>query len=247
MKSKLPFFLLLALMVLPACSSSPGDDDDSASDDDDAAGDDDDATGDDDDSAGDDDDATGDDDDATGDDDDASGDDDDSAGSECDDMLLADALGTLGSWPNVLSCGHSFSTSTESDTLRFAISFLPPEEQEMTVGMTWTQSFSGGPAADETPGVLEVQTGKRLTNWDCNDALEPGQDPVVDSRWDPLTGSATLSVTELTGAMFPGGPMTFVGEMTWTDVTVELRGSPGTSCALPDGAIPDLAFGWLAG
>jgi len=240
MKILTSLHLLHALLLLGSLSAcGPATDDDDSSDDDDAA-DDDDATDDDDDSSGDDDDSSGDDDDSTGDDDDSTGD-------GCDDPTLEWTLLSLGSWGAQFSCGHSLYTSTIPDSFRLGAWFNPPSSSVPSVGLTWSQYWGSTAASDEVPGGFEIQTGTNLSHYDCNDAIDPEMKPVVAQHWDPIAGSATMSVTALTGAAWPGGPMTFTGDVSIQGVVVELQGSPGTTCAVPDTVFTDLGLGWLPG
>ena len=227
-------------------------DDDDQADDDDVADDDDQAddydSSDDDDAADDDD--VADDDDSGADDDDSSSpaDDDDATPPPpvCDDAVLEAALSTLGSWPIQISCGHSFYTGTAADTFRLGMSFSVPSVPE-TVGMTWSQSFDGAPLPDLVTGIFEVQAGANLTVNDCNDALDPFNQPVVAQQWDPIAGTATMTVDVVNGEAWPGGPLLFDGSVTVSSVTVELAGSPGTVCELPDTTWTGLSLGWLPG
>ena len=41
--------------------------------------------------------------------------------------------------------------------------------------------------------------------------------------------------------------MTFQGTVFWSGVVVELEGSPGTTCSVPDATWSNLSLGWLAG
>jgi hypothetical protein len=95
--------------------------------------------------------------------------------------------------------------------------------------------------------MFEVQTGTNLTYYDCNDAFDPNMEPVVTQQWDPIFGSATMEVTALGTEKWSGGPWTFTGSVTVTGVVVELAGSPGTTCTLPDAVFTGLGLGWLPG
>jgi hypothetical protein len=235
MKFIIPLRILLALLLfgaVSACGPQVDDDDDSSGDDDDATGDDDD-----------------DDDSADDDDDDATGDDDDSSPpvGACDDPALEAALQTLGAWGSQFSCSYSLFTSTQPDNFRLAASFNPPSSPGPTVGANWTQSFGGTASSTDVQGVFEVQTGTSLSHYDCNDAIEPGMEPVVAQQWSPISGVAAMFVTALNGEAWPGGPMTFTGDVAITGVVVELNGSPGTTCTVPNTVFTGLSLGWLPG
>ncbi len=251
---------LLAAALLVGCPA-PGsldddddlarvtDDDDATTDDDDVANDDDSTTADDDDStADDDDDSTADDDDVAN-DDDSIGDDDDSTPPvpTCDDVALEPALATVQSWPRTQSCSYFFSTADAANTFRVGVVFQVGSSVTPTVGMTFSLPFDGSTLSDQVPGSLEVQAGTQLSNLDCNDAIIPGNEPSVTQQWNPIAGTAVMSVDQLTGEAWPGGPMTFQGTVFWSGVVVELEGSPGTTCSVPDATWASLALGWLAG
>jgi hypothetical protein len=245
----IPLRILLALLLLgslSACGPQVDDDDDSANDDDDATDDDDDSADDDDDDSADDDDDSADDDD---DDDSADDDDDDSSPpvTSCDDPALEAALQTLGAWGSQISCSYSLFTSTQPDNFRLAASFYPPSIPGPTVGANWTQSFGSTALSTDVSGIFEVQTGTSLSHYDCNDAIVPGLVPVVAQQWDPISGVATMSVTALNGEAWSGGPMMFTGDVAVVGVVVELEGSPGTTCTVPNTTFTGLNLGWLPG
>jgi hypothetical protein len=259
MKFIIPLRILLALLLfgaMSACGPQVDDDDDSSGDDDDDSTDDDDDDDDsaddddDDDSADDDDDSADDDDDSADDDDDDSIDDDDDSSppvASCDDPSLEAALQTLGAWGSQFSCSYSLFTSTQPDNFRLAASFNPPSSPGPTVGANWTQSFGSTASSTDVPGIFEVQTGTSLSHYDCNDAIVPGMEPVVAQQWNPISGVATMSVTALNGVAWPGGPMAFTGDVAITGVVVELDGSPGTTCTVPNTVFTGLSLGWLPG
>ncbi|HCP44825.1 MAG TPA: hypothetical protein DIU15_02175, partial [Deltaproteobacteria bacterium] len=180
-------------------------------------------------------------------DDDDTGDDDDSATIlACDDALLEAALVSLGTWPQQSSCSTSFSTATTSDDFRLAANFTGASSNPV-VGMTWSLSFDGTALPDLVSGSLEVQTGSSLSVNDCNDALDPHNQPAVTQQWDPIAGSATMSVTEVFTPGWVGGPTPFNGSVELNSVIVELSGSPGTTCEVPDTTWPSLYLGWWPG
>ena len=127
------------------------------------------------------------------------------------------------------------------------MSFDVPATTTKTVGMLFVLSLDGATVANQVGGWLEVQAGSNLSYLDCNDALEPGMEPVVSQQWAPVAGTATMEVTALTGEAWTGGPMTFSGEVSLSGVTVELVGNPGTICELPDATWTNQSFGWLPG
>ena len=93
-------------------------------------------------------------------------------------------------------------------------------------------------------GTFEVETGTDLLQADCNDALIP-PGPIVVSEWNAIDGTAALTVTALSGPAGPGTP--FTGTVQISGVVVELDGSPGTTCEVPDTSWSGLYLGWLPG
>ena len=248
MKHRRPLVLLaLITLVLPGCPLSIDDDD--ASDDDDIWGDDDDTSSDDDDSAGDDDDSAGDDDDSAGDDDDSAGDDDDSSPPTpaCDDVALQTSLSSLSTWSAPIPCSHIMSIGNAADTVRIGVLFQVLSSVTEVVGMTWSLPLDGSTLPDQVPGSLEVQTGTDLTLYDCEDDIDPNLLPVVVQQWDAIAGVATMTVDQLNGKAWTGGPLLFDGTVELSGVVVELSGSPGTTCTLPDISWSGLNLGWLPG
>ncbi len=112
-------------------------------------------------------------------------------------------------------------------------------------GCAWDDGSAGlsGPVA----GTFEGQTGSNLLANDCNDALDPFNQPAIVQQWDPIAGSATLTVDSVIGEQFPSGPLTFDGSVSLSGVVLELDGSPGVTCAVPDSMWTGLYLGWLGG
>jgi hypothetical protein len=139
------------------------------------------------------------------------------------------------------------SVATADDAVRFAVGFSVPQETSEQVGMSWTLPFDGSIPKNQVAGTLVVQLGSALTVEDCNDAVDPANRPVVTQQWSPVAGFATLTVDELRGEAWEGGPMTFDGTISLRGVVVERSGRAGTTCALPDASWSDLSLGWLPG
>ncbi len=192
-----------------------------------------------------DDDDSGDDDDAG--DDDSGDDDDSSVVPGCDDAALGAALSTLATWPTRDSCGHFMGSGTGDDAFRVAAAFQVPGTVVETPGMSWTLPFGGVTLPDEVAGVFEVQAGTNLTVYDCEDAIDPNLEAVVVQQWEPVSGIATMTVDQVDGEAWPGGPLLFTGTVQLDAVVVELVGAAGTTCAVPDVTWTSLNLGWLPG
>ena len=228
---------LVLLLLLAGCPPGLTNDDD-----DDATANDDDATANDDDTTANDDDATADDDDDTADDDD-----DTTTPSTCQNAALASALLAMAAWEDRSTCSHFLSVAPADGSVRIAAGFQVADPPAPTVGTTWTLTFDGTTPADAVPGTFSVQTGGNLTLEDCNDSVDPNNRPVIVGQWDPISGSATMTVDVLQGPDWPGGPETFTGTVEWSGVVVELLGSAGTTCEIPDATWSNLNLGWLPG
>ncbi|MCO4771268.1 MAG: hypothetical protein KDA24_14640, partial [Deltaproteobacteria bacterium] len=215
--------------------------------DDDATANDDDATANDDDATANDDDATANDDDATADDDDATADDDDDSPPACADAALETALTSLAVWPQQNACAYFFSTASTDNDFRLGMSLQIPEESTLAVGDSFVLALDGTEPANVVPGTLEVQAGVRLNNFDCNDAIVPGDEPAVSQQWDAVDGTATVVVDQLNGEAWPGGPMTFTATVSVSGVVVELDSAPGSTCLVPDASWANQSMGWLPG
>ena len=100
---------------------------------------------------------------------------------------------------------------------------------------------------DQVPGTFEGETGSNLLANDCNDALDPFNQPAVVQEWAPIAGSAVLTVDAVIGEQFPSGPWTFDGSVALSGIVLELVGSPGVTCAVPDASWSGLYLGWLGG
>jgi hypothetical protein len=87
--------------------------------------------------------------------------------------------------------------------------------------------------------------GSNLLVNDCNDALDPFNQPAVAATWNAVAGRATLTVVGIGTPSGPGTP--FTGAVELSGVEVELDGSPGTTCTVPDASWTGLYMGWLPG
>ena len=188
-----------------------------------------------------------DDDSALDDDDSALGDDDDATAPSNHCAALDAALTDLNTWPLLTSCSYFFSASTAANDYRLALSFGVAEATTPTAGMSFVLSFDGSTVANQVTGALQTQRGSNLNLWDCNDALDPSQEPLVTDQWDPVAGTATLHVTSVNGEAWPGGPTLFTGDVSLQGIEVQPSTRQSESCAVPDTTWVDRGFGWLAG
>ena len=206
-------FFLLAL-GLAACTPTRNDDDDSAGSDDDDSADDDDAV-----------------------DDDDSMDDDDS-GVDCP-AYLAAALADLPTWTTQHSCSNAFFSTGPSDaTTRLGLSFNLQQAPDPALGVTWQIVFDGSfEPKNGVSGLLEVQQGSNLFEYDCNDAISV--EPVITVELMADEGTATLEVTEYNDTKWWSGTITLSG--------VWVGNASGIHCAVPDQVWTDVSLGWLPG
>ena len=195
------FFLLVALLLLPACEQSFGPtvditDDAVASDDDDAT--DDGALGDDDDSVGDDDDST----DAQADDDDATdpptSDDDDATGDDDDSVTPPEPPGSCTSL-GVLACGAVLqSTTLDADATNEVDAYACSTWNESGPEKAWT--FTAQETGPVTAALTEIQSGQDLDVFVLDGTSCSGDDCVaygnVDATFDAVAGATYTVVVD---------------------------------------------------
>ena len=99
----------------------------------------------------------------------------------------------------------------------------------------------------QVSGSLEVQAGSKLSVEDCNDALDSNNQPAVTQQWSPISGNITMSVDEVGGEDWPGGPILFSGSVSLNGVVIALDGSSGVTCTIPDTTWSKLGLGWWPG
>ncbi len=93
--------------------------------------------------------------------------------------------------------------------------------------------------------TVEVQLGVFLTTVTCNDAIVPGEEPVVEARYHPIEGTARILVTP-TGEPTPWGEVPARVDLTLQDVVFEREGG-GDRVALDSFELADIYVGWMPG
>ena len=92
---------------------------------------------------------------------------------------------------------------------------------------------------------LEVQLGVFLTTITCNDAIVPGEEPVVEERYLPTAGTLQIVITP-TGESTPWGEVPGNADLTLQDVVFEREGG-GHTVTVESFELRGVGIGWMPG